>query len=721
MTISSEVRKAGPFAGNDSTTVFAFSFKVFAAGDLRVVKTSTAGVESDLVLNSDYSVSLNADQNVSPGGSITYPISGSPLATGEKLTIASDVDELQPTDLTNGGGFYPEVIEDTFDRAVILIQQLRELLGRTLSYPLSDAAAAAELPTATSRANKFLGFDASGNPIASASLGAFTVSSFIEGLLDDADAPTARATLGITKAVSDPAVIYVEDYGAVGDGSTDDAAAIQAAIDAAEALVVAGASGATVRFLGKRYRINSGLTIERNGIHLVGAGWAATQLMFFGGTTVDAIKFGAADPTTTELAGNGIRGMQITNYTANPTTAHGVKLDRCRLFIGRELYVVNFRTGIGIYGGLETIMFDTLDVQSGSIYSASSAGELIKIDRRQVASGQPAAVEDPNAPGTYYVMPYSVYISNANLRGMITTYRPTYCIFVGACDGLYMSNIHAGFSELTVLHFKQSQQNLYIANVNVVGLFLDPSPGTTDIGIYYEAASFATANIFRHFYSGFIVSGASSTGILIAEDNVTDVRFANGRISDSSGPGVNISGDVNRVSFDHVSFHNNNQAASTHAHALVTSGDRVAFSNCDFTGTGYRGIQAADVGATVTTLSIVGCRFFSTTDVAMLLNQADRNIVVQGCISDKSRTIASAAAITAPYEHDTIIVTGTTNINTINNQYAGRKLTIIFTGALTLTDGTPARMAGNFTTSADDVLELVSDGTTWYERSRSVN
>ena len=34
MTISSEVRKAGPYDGNDVTTSFPFSFKVFAASDV---------------------------------------------------------------------------------------------------------------------------------------------------------------------------------------------------------------------------------------------------------------------------------------------------------------------------------------------------------------------------------------------------------------------------------------------------------------------------------------------------------------------------------------------------------------------------------------------------------------------------------------------------------------------------------------------------------------
>lgn len=163
MTISSSTRKAGPFDGNDSTTAFPFTFKVFAKTDITVTLTSSAGVESTLVLDSDYSVALNADQDVSPGGTVTYPISGDELATGEKLTLSGDLAELQPTALTNGGGFFPRVIEYALDRLVIFAQQLREEANRSIKFPVSDGSLTVELPTATVRANKLVGFDADGN------------------------------------------------------------------------------------------------------------------------------------------------------------------------------------------------------------------------------------------------------------------------------------------------------------------------------------------------------------------------------------------------------------------------------------------------------------------------------------------------------------------------------------------------------------------------------
>ena len=67
MTVSSTVRKAGPYAGNGVATIFSFPFKAFQNSDLEVIYLAAgAASEEILVLDSDYSVHLNADQNATP-------------------------------------------------------------------------------------------------------------------------------------------------------------------------------------------------------------------------------------------------------------------------------------------------------------------------------------------------------------------------------------------------------------------------------------------------------------------------------------------------------------------------------------------------------------------------------------------------------------------------------------------------------------------------------
>lgn len=156
MTINSTTRKAGPFVGNGTVSAFPFGFKVFQASDLFVVRLNvSAAVEQTLVLNSDYSVTLNPDQNSNPGGVVTL---SSALASGYTLTLTSDVPDTQPTDLTNQGGFYPEVINDALDRATIQIQQLQEETDRTITAPISTPAGT-DLTFPLPDANKFIGWN----------------------------------------------------------------------------------------------------------------------------------------------------------------------------------------------------------------------------------------------------------------------------------------------------------------------------------------------------------------------------------------------------------------------------------------------------------------------------------------------------------------------------------------------------------------------------------
>jgi hypothetical protein len=164
MTVSSIVRKAGPFIGNNVASVFPFSFKVFSKGDVKVLRVSPSSVSTPLVLDSDYSVQLNANQDTNPGGWVTYPLAVniSPLATDYQLVILGDLSYDQETDITNSGGFYPQSIEDMVDRATIQIQQLAEIASRALVIPEVESTSPV-LPSAQSRANTVVGFDAVGN------------------------------------------------------------------------------------------------------------------------------------------------------------------------------------------------------------------------------------------------------------------------------------------------------------------------------------------------------------------------------------------------------------------------------------------------------------------------------------------------------------------------------------------------------------------------------
>lgn len=139
MAIGYIKRLAGPYIGDGTgQKTFSFGFFVFTEGDVYVATAATEnGASSTLQQGTDYTVTLNADQEASPGGTITLTAEAG-LADGAVLVIGSDVDYTQTLDLTNYTRFPPERISKELDRIVIQIQQLVEISSRVLTVPVTS-------------------------------------------------------------------------------------------------------------------------------------------------------------------------------------------------------------------------------------------------------------------------------------------------------------------------------------------------------------------------------------------------------------------------------------------------------------------------------------------------------------------------------------------------------------------------------------------------------
>jgi hypothetical protein len=112
MTVPSAIRLV-TYAGDDTTTVFQYGFKVFAAADLVV--------ELDGVpLTDGVHYTVDGIGNAL-GGNVTMVKAP---ATGETLTIERTMALVQLTDLRNKGTFLPQSVEDTFDKVVMMIQSV---------------------------------------------------------------------------------------------------------------------------------------------------------------------------------------------------------------------------------------------------------------------------------------------------------------------------------------------------------------------------------------------------------------------------------------------------------------------------------------------------------------------------------------------------------------------------------------------------------------------
>lgn len=416
MTVPVSTYKSGPYTGNSVTTSFPFDFKVFAKGDLRVILTDIAfGTDSDLVLDSDYSVTLNPDQDAAPGGTITYPLVGTPMTTANRLTVASNLVIRQPLDITNLGGFYPQTQEDAFDRAVILIGQLALLIAGAFRLPLSaPTGISTELPLP--EANAIVAWNAAANalqnldPVALATVVAFgtaqsdvfsgdgatkdfvltanpgalnnldvdisgvtqkagddftwasgTTISFVtappvgvrnvhvrylqalpQGVTDSAASTFVQAGTGaITRLVQDrlrEMSISVKDFGARGDGVTNDTAAVQAAITYAE--TIAG----TVYFPPGTYKITAALTCKR--ISLLGHHTQGVTIMGIGvGAGVYLVDYNA-------LAADVVEQVSIKNITirSDNGSPNGVRLKNISYPKVEDVQLYTLTNGITLEG-----------------------------------------------------------------------------------------------------------------------------------------------------------------------------------------------------------------------------------------------------------------------------------------------------------------------------------------------------------------------------------
>lgn len=263
MTVTSETSR-NDYIGNASTIIFPYTFKIFSDADLTVILTDTDGVEVTQTLGVDYTVSGALSPS---GGNVTMTVAppGDGIeANSSKLTIRRVLTATQPVDLRSQSKIGAEVLERAHDRAVMLIQQLLDENARSLRLIESEAGSEilTLLPSLADRKGRTLTFDpTTGQPTASSPTSA-AVSAAMEPVVASATLALARAQLGVTGAG-----VSVKDtaFGAAGDGSVDDTAAIQAAITAA------GVSGGAVIFPAGTYKVTARLVVGNN-VRLVGVG-----------------------------------------------------------------------------------------------------------------------------------------------------------------------------------------------------------------------------------------------------------------------------------------------------------------------------------------------------------------------------------------------------------------------------------------------------------------
>lgn len=331
MTISSLTNRV-EYLGTGAVSTYAYPFKIFNEDDLLVVQVDTSDVETELIIDDDYTVS---GVGTSTGGNITL-VAGN-LTSGYSLIIRRKLSLVQSTDIRNQGSFFPEAHENQFDKFAMIHQQQQDELDR--SFKISDAGDPADFDASVPReiigqANVTIMTNATGDGM---EVGP-SAAAISAAAANAASAAASAASAAASAAISNKYDCYnVKNYSATGDGVADDTAEIQAAIDALEL-----AGGGALYFPPGTYKISSTLTFNASKSRIFGD-FATIAPNMASSICLNISGTGGAE--ITDILVEGLRF--VTTSTASTSGSQQcIQVNHARRVVIRNNYIQDFAVGI---------------------------------------------------------------------------------------------------------------------------------------------------------------------------------------------------------------------------------------------------------------------------------------------------------------------------------------------------------------------------------------
>jgi len=164
MTISTLTSKVS-YTGNGSTTIFAYTYKIFADSELKVYDNGVLKT-----LTTHYTVSGAGGAS---GGNVTFT-SGNVPANLSPVVIARNISKTQATDYVENDSFPAETHESALDKLTMLVQDVDNSVTADIfrfGESVGDAGVVTITKTVAERGNKLLAFDAAGDLQATQEIG----------------------------------------------------------------------------------------------------------------------------------------------------------------------------------------------------------------------------------------------------------------------------------------------------------------------------------------------------------------------------------------------------------------------------------------------------------------------------------------------------------------------------------------------------------------------
>jgi parallel beta-helix repeat protein len=495
-------------------------------------------------------------------------------------------------------------------------------------------------------------------------------------------------------------VVNVKDFGAVGDGITDDTAAFQSFLNAGGGSIPAGI-----------YSV-SDLTIPSN-----------TKIWSFKNATIRA-RVG----TTRIFSGNNASDVSIEGLTidGNAIAQDGIYFQGASS--NRILITNNVIQGVTINAiWIQQAKYTT--VTQNTILQPGGHGivHTIAAERFVISNN---LIEDPGYAGIIFSQGNfgsitGNYIKNGGTFGdNITGYHQfnsDITITGNVCDGSQNHGIHVGGSRITVtgnIVLNSLQSGIFISS-NVGGSSTNPQTTSNEVIVTGNVID-TTINLFPIFFiqvdGGVIASnktkGAAQANIHLR--NCDEVNVIGNNIIGGATHGVVIGGS--RKCTVQSNFIDSPAQNCVRVEQWTTIGSTDNFI-----------LENTGIGGTTVFAEAVNCNN----------NNFSRNIATGYSTQPFAKTgslttwslgqpfydvLPSAASLGLVGWGDVFEITGTTTITTIviANAWIGRTITLLFKGAITIQNAGVIKLNGgsNFTAASGNTLTLLYDGTNFVEVSR---
>jgi hypothetical protein len=312
MTIASQTSRI-TYTGDGVTTAFSVPFYFQSNSDLVVYLQDTLGNLTLQVLGTNYNLS---GATISTGGTCTFTAAPT---TGYLITIYRDPPLTQTTSYNNNDPFPAKSHELALDKGLTIDQRTRDMVGRCIHIADGENIVTA-LGTVAARKNKILGFDTLGNLIYV--LGPTFLSATTVGVAE----VDSRATAAITTFANTINVVRVNGYYAAGDagsgavyvrGNVSSPGAFQDAGGVYWGLVLGGGVPTKAAWFGAK---GDGVTDDAAAIRAAVTAAAGGEVSLHVGTFVIKSQVSyitaATDAPGLRLAGSGVGKTKIDNQCA---------------------------------------------------------------------------------------------------------------------------------------------------------------------------------------------------------------------------------------------------------------------------------------------------------------------------------------------------------------------------------------------------------------------